>query len=380
MQSKINRVLRQVARKLANVVALDHATQPITKMSKTTNGLWPKLFDFENLYQGFLEAKKGKRYRPEVMRYAIHAEENIINLQNHLIWKTWQPGKPREFVVKEPKLRLIQAPPFGDRVLHHALVRLVNPIFEKKFIPDSFACRVGKGTQRSVFRLQNFIQEAKRSWGDGVYIIKADISRYFASIRHDILMEEVERTISDPDVLWIWRQIVSGYGHDDGVGIPVGALTSQLGANIILNRLDHIAKDDMGLKYYVRYMDDFVAVLQNKEEAVKALHMLGEAVNGLALSLNPKTAILPWQRGVDFCGYRIWPTHILPRKRNMKRAKLSFRMLAKKYHHGIVDLRHVRQRVTSFLAYTKHCNSYDAVRSTLGDLVLIREAVAAESP
>lgn len=340
-------------------------------MPKTTNGLWAKLIEFENLYQAFQEARHGKRYRFEVMRFASNLEENLVNLQNHLIWKTWAPGKQREFTVFEPKMRLIQAPPFEDRVIHHALVRLVDPLFERKFIPDSFACREGKGTQRAVFRAQHFLQVARRNWGDKVYVLKADISKYFASIRHDVLMTEVERTISDKDVLWLWRKIISGYGHEAGVGLPVGALTSQLGANVMLNRLDHIAKDDMGLRYYVRYMDDFVAILPDKAAAQKAMRELGEAVNGLALSLNPKTAIHPWQRGIDFCGYRIWPTHILPRKRNIKRARADFRDLASRYYHGEVDLAQVRERVMSFLAYAKHCNAHRTVEGVLADLVLV---------
>ena len=118
-------------------------------MPKTTNGLWAKLIDFDNLYQAFQEARHGKRYRLEVMRFASNLEENLINLQNRLIWKTWAPGKQREFTVFEPKMRMIQEPPFEDRVIHHALVRLVDPLFERKFIPDSFACRVDKGTQRA---------------------------------------------------------------------------------------------------------------------------------------------------------------------------------------------------------------------------------------
>lgn len=184
-------------------------------------------------------------------------------------------------------------------------------------------------------------------------------------------MGEVERTIADKDVLWLWRKVISGYGHEAGVGLPVGALTSQLAANIMLNRLDHIAKDDMGLRYYVRYMDDFVAILPDKADAKKVMRELGEAVNGLALSLNPKTAIHPWQRGIDFCGYRIWPTHILPRKRNIKRARLAFKEMADQYHDGEIDLEFVRQRVMSFLAYTKHCSARMTVEGVLGDLVLI---------
>lgn len=343
-------------------------------MPRKINGLYDQIITFENLYGAYKGASKAKRYRIDRMRYAEKAEENLVELQNHLIWKSWSPGRQREFLVREPKRRLIQAPPFHDRVLHHALTRVVEPIFEPRFIYDSYACRKGKGTQRAVIRTQHFVQVARRNWGDDVYVLKADISRYFASIRHDILMTEIARVIGDDDVLWLWSQILLGYGHEGGVGIPVGALTSQLGANIMLNRLDHIAKDELGLKHYIRYMDDFVAVLPNKAEAQRALRDLGDAVNGLALSLNPKTGIHPWQRGVDFCGYRIWPTHVLPRKRNIKRARRDFQKLKRDYQNGKVGLDEVRQRVMSFLAYAKHCNAQRTVEGVLGDLVLIADA------
>lgn len=306
------------------------------------------------------------------MRFSANVEENLVNIQNHLLWRSWRPGAQREFLVKEPKLRLIQAPPFSDRVVHHALVRVVDPLFERKFIADSFACRVGKGTQAAVARAQHFLRVAKRNHGPNCYVLKADISRYFSSIRHHVLLAEVERTVRDPDVMWLWRQIISGYGHESGIGLPVGALTSQLGANIMLNKLDHHAKDQMGLKHYVRYMDDFIVVLPDKATATEVMSELAMEVNRLCLALNPKTAIHPWQRGLDFCGYRIWPTHVLPRKRNIKRARLSFRKLAGKYRDGLIDQEFIRQRVNSFLAYTKHCNAEKTVAGVLGDLRLRR--------
>ena len=268
-------------------------------------------------------------------------------------------------------LRAIQAPPFADRVVHHALVAVVGAHFERRFISDSFACRESKGTQAAVARVQYFLRVAKRNHGDDLYVLKADISKYFASIRHDVLMREVGRVISDPDVLWLWRRIIAGYGHESGVGLPVGALTSQLGANVMLNRLDHVAKDDLGLRYYVRYMDDFIAILPGKPAAQQAMQALGETVRELGLWLNPKTAVHPWQRGIDFCGYRIWPTHILPRKRNIKRARADFRQLMTQYFAGEVDLPDVRQRVMSFFAYAKHCQAHRTVEGVLGDLVLV---------
>lgn len=340
-------------------------------MPKTITGLWAEITSFENLYAAFQGARKGKRFQTEVMRYANNLEENLINLQNHLIWKSWVPGLQREFVVREPKLRLIQAPPFADRIIHHALVRVVEPHFERKFITDSYACRVGKGTQRAVMRTQHFLRVAKRNWGDGIYVVKCDISKYFASIVHSVLMKQVAATISDQDALWLWRTITAGYGHENGIGVPVGALTSQLDANIVLDRLDHIAKDQMGLPYYIRYMDDFVAVVPSKAEAQRVLQAFDEAVQALGLSLNPKTAIHPWQRGVDFCGYRIWPTHILPRKRNIKRARTDFKRLMRQYYDGRVEMAHVRERVMSFLAYAKHCQARETIEGVLKEIVLI---------
>lgn len=342
-------------------------------MPVTASGLWDRVISFENLYAAYIEARRGKRERTAVMHFTANVEENLINLHNHLVWKSWRPGKPREFVVKEPKLRLIQAPPFTDRVIHHALVQVVEPLFERKFIYDSYACRRGKGTQAAVARVQYFLRVARRNWGDGCYVLQADISRFFASIKHSILMEQISRTIRDPDILWLWQTIVSGYGCD-GVGQPVGALTSQLGANLMMNHLDHVAKDDMGLKYFVRYMDDFVVILPNKAEAARVMQALTETANSLGLSMNPKTAIHPWQRGVDFCGYRIWPTHILPRKRNIKRARKSFKRLSARYARGDVDIYHVRQRVSSFLAYSKHCQAQKTVEGVLGDLRLQRNS------
>jgi len=361
--------LRPVVGKPADVAAPDH--HPKKNMPRTITGLWNNLTTFENLHHAWLGACNGKRYRNEVMQFSIEAEEHLFNIQNHLLWKTWKPSQQREFVVREPKLRLIQAPPFQDRIVHHALVRLVEPHFERRFIADSCACRTGKGTQRAVMRVRHFLRVAKRNWGDGLYVVKADISRYFASIQHHILMQEVGRVISDSDVLWLWRQIINGYGHEAGLGLPVGALTSQIGANIVLNRLDHTVKDDMGARFYARYMDDFVAVLPDKASAQRVLREMERVVNNLGLSLNPKTAIHPWQRGIDFCGYRIWPTHILPRKRNIKRARADFRQLMHAYFDGEISLADVRQRVMSFLAYAKHCQARRTIEGVLGDLVLV---------
>jgi len=343
-------------------------------MSKTYNNLFERIVDFENIWHAYLEARAGKRYRREVACFAVNLEENFINLQNHLLWGSWAPGHARQFSVFEPKRRDIQAPPFTDRIVHHALVRVVEPLFEQKFIRHSYACRKGKGAQRAVRALQGMLCAAQCRWSSP-YVVKADIKSFFASIRHNILLRLIQRTISCRQTLALWQTILSGYGHEAGVGLPVGALTSQLGANIILDSLDHVLTDTLGWGRYVRYMDDFIMVAPNKPVAWSMLEAIGREVAGLGLALNPKTRLFPTKCGVDFCGYRIWATHILPRKRNIKKARQRFKVMVQQFTRGEIDLDYVKQRVASFLAYTKHCSAQTTVAGILRETIFSKESV-----
>jgi len=331
-------------------------------MPKTYNNLWERVVSFENLRLAYLEARKGKRYKDEVLQFSFNLEENLTNLQNHLIWKSWRPGRFRSFYVYDPKKRLICAPPFQDRVVHHALVRVIEPFFERKFIYDSYACRKGKGTHAAVQRLQSFLRKARRNW-DRTYVLKADISKYFPSINHARLLYLLSRTIRDKDVLWLCKTILNVHAPK---GIPVGALTSQLFANIYLNHLDHHIKDGLGIKYYVRYMDDFIVLGQSKQSLRNLLHEIETfLVCELYLMLNPKTAIFPISRGIDFCGYRTWPTHILPRKRNIRRARQRFKLLRNLWQSKRIALDKIRSSVMSFLGYVKHCSARQTTLSVL---------------
>ncbi|MCD6346229.1 MAG: group II intron reverse transcriptase domain-containing protein [Bacteroidales bacterium] len=196
----------------------------MNNMPKTYNNLWSKITDWDNLYRSFLAAKKGKRYKPGTLRFCAHLEENITNIQNHLLWGSWRPSPWKEFMVYDPKQRLIQAPPFKDRVVHHALVNVLEPLFEKKFIFDSYACRRGKGFHSAVKRVQSFLRKSSEKQGL-VYVLKADISKYFQSINHNVLILMLKRTVKDKRTMGLCKIIVRNTGFD-GKGIPVGALTS----------------------------------------------------------------------------------------------------------------------------------------------------------
>lgn len=322
-------------------------------MPKTHTGLFDRIIAFDNLVAAYEEARRGKRYTAEALSFSANWEERLINIHEHLVWRSWQPGSPRVFTVKDPKRRDITAPPFADRIVHHALVRVVEPLFERRFIADSYACRTGKGSHAAVARAQDFLRRAKRNWGDGIYIVHADIKSYFASIDHGVAEQAIARVIRDPDVLWLWRQILSGYGFDGGVGLPVGALTSQLAANIILDRVDHALKDDAGEPYYLRYMDDMVAICRDKAHARAVLERIADENVALKLRLNPKSCYEPWQRGLDFCGYRIWPTHRLLRKRAITSFRRDIkRLISLGDHDGIT------RRVQSFVAHASHADTW----------------------
>jgi retron-type reverse transcriptase len=347
---------------------------------KSAGGLWDGVTAFENLYGAYLAARKGKRYSDEVLEFGFGLEEKLFDLQGQMVNGVWRPGRPREFMVRDPKPRLISAPPFADRVVHHAVVRVIEPVLERRFIFDSYACRKGRGVHTAVDRLQRHLREASREGGK-VWVLKADISKYFASINHGRLMAILGRSISDKKVLWLCRTNLKGYGFDEGVGIPVGALTSQLFANIYLDQLDHWIKDELGIKRYVRYMDDFVIVGHSKADLWALYDAIADFLaTRLALRLNRKTTVLPASGGIDFCGYRTWTTHLLPRKRNVKKARATFRELAALYRRGEVSYDQIRPFVASFLGYMKHCSSRRTVEGILEDFVLTPPPVRAPLP
>jgi retron-type reverse transcriptase len=234
-------------------------------MPKSFSRLWERIIDFENLYHAFREASTGKRYRWESLTFKNNLEENLITLQNELIWDMYKPESYRQFIVKEPKQRLISAPTFRDRVVHHALCQIIEPIFENKMIYETFACRRGKGTHAAVYYTQKCARTAQRKWGE-YYVLKCDIKSFFPSVNHDILMNIIRRYISDKKTMNLLGVIIRSYEspYQDGTGIPIGALTSQLSANIVLTPFDHWIKEENHVKFYARYMDDFIILYNDK--------------------------------------------------------------------------------------------------------------------
>lgn len=344
-------------------------------MPKPAKNLWDKIVAWDNLILAAKEASRNKRYHAEVLRFNANLEENLLHIQQRLLSGEWSPGPFREFDVYEPKLRHIHAPAFEDRVVHHALVQHIGQYFEKRFIDQSFACRVGKGTHAASTCLVSYLRSARSSYKEGkVFVLKADISKYFNSIDHKILIKILSRIIGDVNVLEVLSSIITKSDCIQGdKGLPLGALTSQLFANAYLDQLDHFIKNELRIKYYLRYMDDFVVLLDNKADLWELLAKIRYfLICRLKLYLNHKTRVFPANQGIDFVGYRHWFDHILPRKRNTRRAVLSFRKISRDYALGKIDLEFVRPRVASFCGMMKHCDADRTTESVLERLVLRR--------
>jgi retron-type reverse transcriptase len=336
-------------------------------MANTVNGLWDSFIDFENIYRGYYAAARGKRYRDEVLAFKANLEDNLFSLIDDLRCDSYVPLPLRQFWITDPKRRLISAPAFRDRVVHHALVRIIEPVFERRFINESFACRVGRGTHAAMRHVFKCTQLAKRRWGD-YYVLKCDVSKFFPSINHNILKRTIRRSLRDKRVLCLIDTIIQSHesAGQDGAGIPIGALTSQLFANVYLDPLDHYLKETCQIKFYARYMDDFVIIHQDKAFLRELLGKIETFLHDrLAVNLNPKTELFPGKHAVDFCGYRIWPTHIKPRKRTVKRARRRLKKLARIYQNDPKSLEHAKASMMSFLGYVKHCSGLKTTRSIL---------------
>lgn len=340
-------------------------------MAKRASNLWPTITSFENLVAAWNDVRRGKRFSPVILGYWRNLEENLLGLQQALVDHGWGPKPLRLFSVTEPKPRVIQAPACEDRIVHHALMRVVKPYFERRFRAETCACRKGLGIHAASRMTTAHLRAAAARWGHP-YILKCDVSAFFLSIDHEILMQRVSRLFKDPDVLWLFETLIRKCHGYDGVGLPLGSLTSQWLANLYLDPLDHYLTDEMGSPYYVRYMDDFLLIGPNKEWCSVALDHVRTFLACQRLALNPKTSIFPASHGVDFVGYRHFVDFTLPRKRTVKRAKKQLKALCRMYAQGRVDLEYIRPRVAAFTGYMRHCDAHRTVDAILQDFILSR--------
>lgn len=329
---------------------------------KRFRNLWPQVTSFENLLAAAESAARGKRFRGDVAAFDARREEEVLRLRTELLDGSWRPGPYRDFILREGKPRVISAPPFRDRVVHHALCRVLEPLWERRFIPDSYACRPGKGTHAAADRCQEFSRRAP-------YVLQCDIRKYFPSIDHTILWEEISRVVADREVLALVATILATRGDGgllwpSGRGIPLGNQTSQFFANVYMDRFDHWVKEGLRRRYYLRYVDDFLVLGESAKELAEVREAVRERLGELALTLHPvKQRIFPVTEGCDFVGYRIFPGHRLLRRHSGYRFRRRLRGMAAAFKRGEIAVGAVRSRVASWVGHAKHADTWGLRRA-----------------
>ena len=343
--------------------------------------LFERFATFEALYRGHLKARRGKRDRPEVMRFSQNLEPNLLQIQRELIAGTYRTGAYRYFRVFEPKERTVAALPYRDRVMQHALIGVLEPLWERAFHHDSYACRPGKGMHLGADRAQQFLRQVERGHGR-VYVLKADISKYFNSIDHGVLKRLLRRRIGCPRTLAVCDEIIDTsavLGDLAPKGLPIGNLTSQLWANVYLHELDDFVKHGLRERRYLRYMDDFCVVHHDKAHLHRIRHDIEVFLwDQLRLTTNHKTQVFPVSnthgRGLDFLGYKIWPHARRVRKDSVLRMRKKLRHLQRQYAVGAIELDDVRQVVASWIGHASHADSQNLRKELLGSVIFKRNA------
>ncbi len=344
---------------------------------KRHGDLWNELTSYRNLLRSLQRAARGKRDLPNVTRFRFHQEVELHRLQDELRDHTYQPGAYRTFEIFEPKRRMISAAPFRDRVVHHALCAVLEPIFEPTFIPNSYACRVGKGTHAAVDRFQQFARTNQ-------FVLKCDLSKFFPSIDHELLKATIARKIKDPGVLWLVAKLIDHSNPQEPIlrwfpgddlltpsehrrGLPIGNQTSQFFANVFLNPLDHFVTEELHAKCYVRYVDDFVILSNDRTWLAEARDRCRAFLQRLRLTLHPDKSVVSRTRdGTRYLGYRVFPGHRLLAKGNALRMRRRLRHWQRQFARGALSLEDVRRRLVSWLGHAGQADTHRLCEGLLG--------------
>lgn len=318
---------------------------------KRHGNLYNKICDINNLKLAYKKARKGKNWQNTIKNFDKNAEVNLLRIQKSLINKTFKTSKYRTKKIIEPKERLIYILPFNpDRIVQHALMNIIEPIWEGLFIHNSYACRIGKGIHAGSEKTMEYIRKNK-------YCLKCDISKFYPSIKHDILFSIIKRKIKCKDTLWLLRNII--YSIDGEQNIPIGNYTSQWFGNLYMNELDQYIKHRYKIKYYIRYCDDFILFHNDKRYLRKMAKKIKIFLKEKLVLKFSKCDIFPISQGVDFLGYRHFKKYVLLRKSTMKRVKKRLSKLPKKLEKNYITSEQYISSLASTMGWLKWANTYN---------------------
>ena len=332
------------------------------------DGLFPRIAHFPALVSAARRAARGKRRSAGAAAFLAKLETNCLTLERDLRARRWTPGRYTVTRIEDPKPRRISAAPFRDRVVHHALCKVVEPIFERGFIHDSYANRVGKGTHAGVERYERFRNGTR-------HVLRCDIYRYFPAIDHAILKTDLRRRIACSDTLWLFDRIIDGSNAQEPVelrfpgddllapverkrGLPIGNLTSQFFANVYLDGLDHFVKEVLRCPRYLRYVDDFALFHDDPTVLERWRVRISEFLIGRRPILHPrKTRIAPTAEPAEFLGYMLDPLRRRLPAANVTRFRNRLRGLRDRWRAGSVTEAEVRQHVQAWIAHASFADT-----------------------
>jgi len=325
---------------------------------KSYDGLWNKFITYNNLYLAYKNARKVNPNSSVVLNFSFNLETNLLRIQNELITGHYEVSKYNIFTIYEPKERIIKSLPFKDRIVQHALINIIEPIFEKVFIYNSFACRKKKGINLAFKKLKKLVQSNNYP----KYFLKSDVKKYFFSVDKKILKHIISKRIKDTKLLFLIFKIIDSDNSNisNNKGIPIGNLTSQLFANIYLNELDQFVKHNLHIKHYFRYMDDFLFFSNSKNQLNKYSHYIRNFMKcKLKLKLpKKKTNICLTKDGVDFVGYKIFHEYVQIRKTSLIRFTKRTKHKIFLFNNNKITNTQLESSICSFLGFCKYADSY----------------------
>ena len=313
------------------------------------NHSYNDIISIQNLCQAWREFVRGKKSKRDVMEFSLNLSENILKLHEDLLNKTYKHSAYEAFSINDPKPRSIHKTMVRDRLLHHAIYRILYPYFDKKFIYDSYSCRNFKGTHRPLYRFHKFFRQVSKSNKVTRWVLKCDIKKFFANIDHNTLLQIIEKHITDENTTGLLKVIIkSFYSTEPCKGLPLGNLTSQLLVNIYMNEFDQYIKHVLKVKHYIRYADDFVILSPNNNVLLQNVRYIVHFLNHkLKLTLHPdKIFIKTFASGIDFLGWVHFPNHRVLRTTTKRR---MLKNLTKSSS---------RETTASYRGLLKHGNTY----------------------
>jgi len=333
-----------------------------------SHNLYEKIANIGNLLISWQEFKKGKMCKKDVQIFALDVEEELFQLYQELKMETYTHGGYASFYITDPKLRLIHKALVRDRVLHHAVMRQIEPIFEPCFIFDSYSSRKGKGNHKAIARFHQFAWKLSQNNTKTVWVLKCDIQKFFHSVDQQTLLKILRNKIKDEKTIKLLEEIIFSFNLDNlkagslftdlsNKGMPLGNLTSQLFSNVYLNVLDQFIKRELKEKYYLRYADDFLILSRNEQHLFEIIPILDRFLDkNLKLKLHPRKIILRrFNQGIDFLGYVVFPHHIILRPKTVRRMFKRIQIKKDLLDKGLITKEKFYQTVQSYRGLLKHC-------------------------